>query len=252
MNIDDDEEQGKEIYTKKMATLAYLLNQMKNCQYNPKLLEKTSKSLEEIDVFLNMNKDITFNEFAIQYSNNISNILKDCYVLKEGEGFKIPTPELTKYSEHIKYWREACFICGELPCSSNKGICEFEVDCHKIVQNKFRLRKFSPYSQKCIYCYFKMIGRQYKINLILHGDENKYVPDVLSLNPDFCYYFDSNNEYPNSYLLTQYEKDDFFGISGKGGIPDIKIEQLKYYEYKKFINKRIVALNGVVHHFVKI
>jgi hypothetical protein len=248
MDIDDGEE---EKFTKKMATLAYLLNLMKNCQYDKGVLEKTSKSLEEIDVILNMDKDITFNEFAINYSNNISNILKDCYVLKEGEGFEIPNPKMCKYSDHIDYWREACFILDELPCSSNKGVCEFEQDCHKIIKHKFRLRNFLPYSQKCIYCYFKIIARQYKINLILNGDEDE-VPDVICLNPHFCYFFDSNNEYPNSYLLTQYEKGDFFGISGEGGIPDVKIEQLKFYEYKKFINERIMTLKGVIHNFVKI
>ena len=82
----------------------------------------------------------------------------------------------------------------------------------------------------------------YKIYLI---DDNPNACSEIKLC-SFSYLVDSINEYPSAYMLTSYEKDDFYGLRlGPGGIPDPTIDQLEYHEHR--VGKNVI--DGVKHKF---
>jgi hypothetical protein len=242
-----------EQFEKKIALLGYLLNELENKKISEEVKEKTIDELKKIDVYINVseeekNNNIIVNELALNFCSNLKNILEDCYLIEKDGKIKIPNVKTCRYADHIDYWSEPIFLLDELPCGDGRGICEFENDFNRIINpekvEKFRLKKFKE-RNKCIYCILKFIERQFKINRFLEN-----FIDVIYLNL-FVYMYDIDNEYPSERMLTQYENPDYFGLSGKGGIPKIDISTLKIHFYNKMINNNKISVKYALETFFK-
>lgn len=231
---------------KKLASLSYLQELIKDEDPGKELLEKVEQNLKKHNIYLNQDPTISFNSLLLTYSDQLKSVIGDVYLIPENfESFKSKLPQKYNYKQHFDYWREPCFNLDEKSCQQGKGICQFEIDVLKIIRHGFRLRQFE-FGPKCIYCRFLTISNLFKYHLILEAPNT----EITILNPYVRYHVDLPNEYPSQYMLTQYEKPGFYGVLGE--FPDVNINQLEYFNHKIILkNGKTTICRGVKHHFFK-
>lgn len=253
-NNDDDDDtlqstsrgSSTELLTKKVSSLKFLLKEIKDGQIDPKELKDTEEKLKLLGIVLNNDEQVTPNEYCSVFKLSIDNILKEFNVNNISKNvFSDPMPQEVKYKTHLDYWREASFTKKEYPCCQGKSICYFEIDVKKLLRKDvapFRLRQFKPYNARCIYCFLKFVAKMFKIYLF----DEETISWQMVLNPDFCYIVDVENEYPSNQMLTQYDKDGYYGIMGP--MPDLRMDQLELYTHVMANGEKY---KGVKHKFFK-
>lgn len=138
--------------------------------------------------------------------------------------------------DHSHYWETPTL--SQQVCGSNSNNCYFKMDVKKFgLSNKpknikpFALKKFSEYSNTCIYCYFKTSCIFVKQKLY---DNNVDKIHPIIVNKGFSYVHNVFNEYNDKALMCYHFTDGFFG--SLGAIPDVSIDKLefKYTKDKRY------------------